>query len=382
MGKKVLLILNSDFGGRQIGKRALPIANKFNDKEELTIFCRDYERQYEDKFNFVKVVPLGKLVMQGFTFVQVYITKRLPLNRIKATIFSYFMLRKLKRIDLNEVSIIHSWDFLPQIYKYVKANYPKIKIYQDLPIALPEILQGLKDTNILFKGEKLISPSYIKKSFKYIDYYIVPSNFVKDSLLLHKINSQKIKLVPFGADLKEFRVKKKSYKIFRVATLGNINHRKGISYLIEAWKELNLENAQLNLYGRVYPEINYLLKDIKKYNIKVHGFINAKDELYKNHVFAFPSLLEGSAKVIYEALACGIPVITTYNAGSVIEDGKEGFIVPVQDTQALKDKILFFYNNREKLAIFGKKARAKALKYSWDVYADSIYKLYNRKTIK
>ena len=59
----------------------------------------------------------------------------------------------------------------------------------------------------------------------------------------------------------------------------------------------------------------------------------------------FPSLHEGSAFTVFEALASGLPVVTTPNAGSVVRDGEEGYIVPIRDVPALMDRILRLYEN-------------------------------------
>jgi glycosyltransferase involved in cell wall biosynthesis len=56
-------------------------------------------------------------------------------------------------------------------------------------------------------------------------------------------------------------------------------------------------------------------------------------------VFLFPSRSEGSATVTYEALAAGLPVITTLNSGSIVEDGLSGFIVPVGDVEAIVERL-------------------------------------------
>ncbi len=66
-------------------------------------------------------------------------------------------------------------------------------------------------------------------------------------------------------------------------------------------------------------------------------------------IFVYPSLHEGSALAIGEALASGLPVITTANAGSVVRDGEEGYIVPIRDVEALMDRILTLYLDREPL---------------------------------
>src|SRR5262249_27834906 len=78
-----------------------------------------------------------------------------------------------------------------------------------------------------------------------------------------------------------------------------------------------------------------------------------------------PSLHEGSALVTYEALASGLPVITTENAGSVVRDGVDGFVVPIRDVTALQEKILMLYQNRELRREMGARARERAEQFTW-----------------
>ncbi|ODS38295.1 MAG: glycosyl transferase family 1 [Candidatus Altiarchaeales archaeon WOR_SM1_86-2] len=316
--------------------------------------------------------------MRFLSGIPVYVSKSISTNEIKNFIFEFFLIRKLKKVDLNKVEIVHSWDFLPGVYKFVKSKNPKIKIIQDVAMAFPNVLENIKDKEEPWKGEKLKIPEYMKKAIRYIDVFVAPSEFVKESLINEGIGEKKIYVIPFGVDIERFKpLKNKNYGgKFKVAFVGAVNHRKGIKYLVKAWKELNLRNAELNLYGRVYPDVRKYLKNAGVYNIKIHGFVDISKELSKNSIYVFPSLLEGSSKSTYEALACGLPVITTFNSGSVVNDGKEGFIIPVQDAEAIKDKILFFYNNRKEIEKFGEKARELAEKYTWGVYAENINKAY------
>lgn len=85
-------------------------------------------------------------------------------------------------------------------------------------------------------------------------------------------------------------------------------------------------------------------------------------------IFVYPSLYEGSAIAIYEALASGLPVITTPNNGSRITDGVEGFIVPIRDVEALKEKILVLYEDRELRETMGTNARKRAEEFTWATY--------------
>jgi len=373
---KILLLLNSDFGVQNtIGARTLPIAENLLKKKALAkIICRDYNKnlkEFEDII--IKSIPLGNLIPKLLTGIPIYLTKRFPSNKLKNFIFEYFSKKYLKNLDFD---IMHSWDFTPKLYKLAKSK--NSKIIQDVAMAFPNVLINIKNSEKLFKNEKTDLPNYVKDALNYIDYFIVPSDFVKESLIREKISNQKIYVVPFGVDVKKFKpLDNKDDKLFKVAFAGNINNRKGIPYLIEAWKELNLKDAELNLYGRIYPEVKKYLKDAEKYNIRLHGFVsNINEELPKNHIFVFPSLLEGSAKVTYEALACGLPIITTFNSGSIIRDNVEGFIIPTQNVEAIKDKFLYFYNHREQIKIFGKRARKLAEKYTWKIYGKRIVEIY------
>ena len=77
-------------------------------------------------------------------------------------------------------------------------------------------------------------------------------------------------------------------------------------------------------------------------------------------VFVLPSLSEGMATVTLEALASGIPVVTTPNAGSCVRDGIDGFVVPVRDPEALADAIETIVTDRALRSHMAVNARARA----------------------
>jgi glycosyltransferase involved in cell wall biosynthesis len=89
-------------------------------------------------------------------------------------------------------------------------------------------------------------------------------------------------------------------------------------------------------------------------------------------VFLLPSICEGSATVIYEALAAGIPVICTANAGSVVRDGIEGFIVPIRDHQAIIDKVELLATNPELRYEMSKNAKVRASEFTLDRYGQRL----------
>jgi glycosyltransferase involved in cell wall biosynthesis len=91
-------------------------------------------------------------------------------------------------------------------------------------------------------------------------------------------------------------------------------------------------------------------------------------------VFVLPSIVEGRALVQQEAMACGLPLIVTANAGGedLIEEGRTGFLVPIRSPELLAEKINWFADHREALPEMGAAARAKAGEYSWATYGQKI----------
>jgi glycosyltransferase involved in cell wall biosynthesis len=84
-------------------------------------------------------------------------------------------------------------------------------------------------------------------------------------------------------------------------------------------------------------------------------------------VFLLPSICEGSATAVYEALASGLPVICTANTGSVVRDGIDGFIVPIRDSEAIVEKLelLASVEVREQMS---ENAKTRASQYDLDGY--------------
>jgi len=87
-------------------------------------------------------------------------------------------------------------------------------------------------------------------------------------------------------------------------------------------------------------------------------------------VFLLPSICEGSATVCYEALAAGLPVITTPNAGSVVRDGVDGFIVPIRDAEAIAEKLELLTRDRELLRWMSANALARPRKFTLEKYGE------------
>ena len=169
------------------------------------------------------------------------------------------------------------------------------------------------------------------------DYVLIPSDFVRDSFLAEGFPAGRLLQVPFGVDTERFRPAGcQGTHPFRVLFVGQVGIRKGVPYLLEAWRLLGWRDAELWLVGRVdrhSPRILHRWPSLPG----VHRVDHTPDPValfQQADVFAFPTIEEGSALVTYEALACGLPVVTTPSAGSIVTDGSEGFITLVHSQES------------------------------------------------
>jgi glycosyltransferase involved in cell wall biosynthesis len=89
-------------------------------------------------------------------------------------------------------------------------------------------------------------------------------------------------------------------------------------------------------------------------------------------VFLLPSLCEGSATAVYEALAAGLPVICTENTGSVVRHGVDGYIVPIRDVAETTDILKQLAGNPAMLARMSDSARERAADYTVARYGERL----------
>lgn len=214
------------------------------------------------------------------------------------------------------------------------------------------------------------------EEYKIADLISVPSKFVFNSFIKMGINKKKIFLNPYGVDLKIFNpTKVKKEKNFTVLYVGNISIRKGVIYLLNAFKRLKVKNKKLIIIGKIEKNIKSL---IEKYLdddkiIKISYVKNSQLRKYYSsaNVFVQPSLEEGLSLVIGEALACGCPIIATKNTGAedLFKNGTAGFIIDSGSSKQIYDKLNLISRNK----LIEEKFSRNALKIvnkinGWDAY--------------
>lgn len=171
----------------------------------------------------------------------------------------------------------------------------------------------------------------------------VPSSFVKASFVAEGVDASKISVVPYGVSLSEFySVGQPPKSSFRLLFVGQFSIRKGVPYLLEAFKQFKHSNKELVVVGHVPDDVKDIIASIGSDNIQFVGAVSraeVKNYMSTAHALVLPSIEEGLALVQSQAMACGCPIIATPNTGSetLFHHGQEGLIVTAQDVQSLVD---------------------------------------------
>lgn len=262
----------------------------------------------------------------------------------------------------------------------------------DHSIVHPETLQYMIDNNgrlppAQYRANLNFFWRSILKDFEYADAILVNSEFVKKTFVLQGYAADRVHVAYLGVDapfLKHVSAIKNDHQPgdqLRLMFAGLFGKRKGSDFLIESLLALDAVSWHLDIAGAISPYIQE----------KYAGFLNdervnvlgtlSREKLAENmqaaDVFVFPSLAEGSARVIFEAMACGCYVIATPNSGSVVESGLHGELVPPGDVAMLKAAILNAAQDIQRTNKIGAdNARLVQEKYLQGFYGEQLNELY------
>lgn len=176
------------------------------------------------------------------------------------------------------------------------------------------------------------------------DYVLLPSTFVARSFLAKGIPAERLLRVPYpmqkiaGASV-SLPKPHIDDGVFRILYVGSISVRKGLRYLVEAFRQLKHPRKELWIVGPTASPSGFEDLSLPE-GIKFYGTLkgDALQEMYaRATVFCLPSIEEGLALVLSEALAHGLPVIATENTGieDLLAEGKGGMVVPICDSGAI-----------------------------------------------
>lgn len=242
----------------------------------------------------------------------------------------------------------------------------------------------------------LWKPEYFQKfknEIELADYAIVGSEYVKRTMIYSGMREDKIYIVPYGSTPRDYIIKDfDNYdKKLELLFVGQVNYRKGVHRLLEVIERFDETKIHLKIVGEVNDSNELFLKYKNDKRVTFTGLVphSKIDEIYaSSDVFVLPSLSEGMARVGIEAMNCGLPIICTENTGinDLIENSKNGFVIPISDSEALYEKINWFLINRDKIEEMSNCAKITAHKYTWNNYyknySNTIYEILEKENEK
>ena len=214
------------------------------------------------------------------------------------------------------------------------------------------------------------------------DVVFAATSFTKATLQEHPGFSAPVHVLPYGAPVSVSGAARSPYAApglpLRVLYVGSLGQRKGLSYLFDAAK-LAGHSIDLTVIGTKPAEpceaLERALGPHRWFASLPHAAV--LEQMRRSDVLVFPSLFEGFGLVILEAMAQGVPVITTpHTAGpDIITDGVNGFIVPIRDAAAIAARLSELHGDRDHLAAMGAAARAKATAFTWAAYESTLARI-------
>jgi glycosyltransferase involved in cell wall biosynthesis len=261
---------------------------------------------------------------------------------------------------------------------------PKTFCVLDLTIGLPQY-RLLVDHGDKYDPDMEASfPAYEQETFaQYIeetslaDLILCGSEFVKQTCLFFGVPAEKCVVLNYGVDASDFSFPNRDFTRtnLKFAFVGIVGFRKGVDLLLKVWEDFIAVNpgCELHFFGEVLDEI--MPDSFKQPSVFIHGKV-PKEELIEYlkdmDVFVFPTTFEGSSYALYQAMAMQLPIITTINSGTVIENGVSGIIIKPGDPAALLDAMQDLKDHPDLRKRLAQQAFKLSKEFTWENYGKNL----------
>lgn len=266
------------------------------------------------------------------------------------------------RLALYELPIAH-WRTLRKLLQEEKERLP----------AWGDSMQGLLDSAAKLERKDA--------EIEAADKVVVASTFTRDSLL-HSFKNISVDITPYGCPkpIVDHPKQRKAGEPLQLLYAGHLSQRKGVADLAAAVSYLEVD-WRLTIAAPKPATMPMPLKDFLQHpNITWLGKVphqNLLAQMADAHALVFPSIAEGFGMVIVEALAAGLPVITTPNTAGpdILTEGVDGYIVPIRNGEAIADRITWLAENEDVRYAMAQGALKTAQRLSWSRYEAQMIKL-------
>lgn len=270
--------------------------------------------------------------------------------------------RRILRSGLPDCDVVWGWNSASlELFRHAKQLGKLCVLDQNLP---PNAIVAalLREEQARWPGwqpslaasDKSALIARQSQEWELADCIVAPSDFVRAGLLEVGVDSNKLRIVPYPVDLQRFHPPAAKARLdnrpLRILFAGEVGLRKGVPYLLDAVARLGKQRVQVRLAGPVRIARDKLepYRDVAEFLGALPN--KALPELYHwADVFVFPTLCDAFALAHAEALASGVPVITTPNCGSIVREGLDGHIVPIRDADAIQHALERYLDQPELL---------------------------------
>lgn len=290
---------------------------------------------------------------------------RFPFSRIKKLPHSH---RKMvKAFRRKKIKLIHA--------RFGNAGVRLMAVKKQLRIPMLTSFHGFD-----LPAKMSMKKDYHRKLprlFRIGNKFTVPSRHMKGQLIKWGCHPNKIKIMYSGIDLNKFLYTKREPKkdAITIISVGRLHPKKGFRYLLKAFKKVHDRYPSCRLIivgeGEEEKKIKRQIKSLKlEKSVQLEGLVahgRLSEFLIQADVFCLPSITtkdgnhEGIPNAIKEAMATGIPIVSTRHGGipELVTDGKEGYLVPEKNTKKLAEKIKLLIENPALREEMGKNGREK-----------------------
>lgn len=243
----------------------------------------------------------------------------------------------------------------------------------------------LPDTVMSKTIEKGITP-YTKSILKYIDEFTAVSSAASE--YISTLTNEEINIVPNGIDIDKFSSGKAKRDNKDVLFIGRLEKRKGVKYLLDAFKVLQDSDDEVSLTiagdGPDRAKLEAYVKYQKINNVEFLGFIDEKKKielLQSTRIYCSPALYgESFGIVLLEAMAAGAVTVAGSNPGysSVLIDKGAMSLVNVKDTESFARKMKLFINDNEMRELWLGWSKNYVQQFNYDNIANQYLDVYRQ----
>ena len=326
---------------------------------------------------------------------EVHVITFLDENFPKKETIDRFCIHRTPVKKIRFIGIIFYWF---HIFLEIKRINPNIVHVQSISTALPGLFSMifLKKPYVIWgQGSDVYIPD---KFTKFISKIVLKNASIVIALsedMKRKMNNickrEDIAILPNGIELDKFKdlslQKQKNDNTKKtIIFVGTLRPVKGVEYLIKAMNIIHekLPDTDLLIVGDG-PDREKMETLVQELNLQdcIHFAGKVSNEeipvyMARADVFALPSLSEGFGIVNIEAMASGLPIVTTNVGGlpEIVINGENGFLVEPKNPEALAEKILFILSDNDLKARISMNNQMKAEIYSWDIVVKNLISIY------